>query len=350
MIIDGNNLAHNKYNLQGQPVTIAYDRAIIRDLAAWAKRQRQACSVDLFLDPRMVQPEPAARVFVHVAAPGERADPHIKDYVRHCVMSKKPCIVITDDDDLTEDASKQAVGVIDASEFIKFPNFLNLSRSDFEKESYPYLKPDPDAAHGIGDNAIRVSTNTSGRQAQKPSPIAASELLDAHLRTYQIRMAKPELVPAHSPDYSSRPCDLIPVKKQMVRLNLDTWPVEDGFQFLVKLICPQHKHEYQSLLGKPEQASSDDLRIFTHFVLELCSAEQDFYSRGVTLMDTVRLKLMKVYPDGLALAELEQLFTESPGFRNKIRVHNGKSIELFEITVLESSPIPLDFTTGSDLR
>ena len=89
VIINGNNLAQEKYGLQGKPVTLQYDRALIRDLAAWAKRQRAACAVDLFLDPRMFLPESTGRVFVHVADPGDRADAHIKDYVRHCVLSQK---------------------------------------------------------------------------------------------------------------------------------------------------------------------------------------------------------------------------------------------------------------------
>jgi len=119
----------------------------------------------------------------------------------------------------------------------------------------------------------------------------------------------------------------------MLRLNLDTWPLDDGYRFLTHLLCPRHKHEYQSLLAKPTQASPADLRTYYNFVIELCGAEPDFYARGLTLMDNLRLKLMKVYPDALALADLDELFKENPGFRHKIKVHNGKSIELFEITV-----------------
>lgn len=338
VIIDGNNLAQIKYSLQGKPVTIEYDRAIIRALAAWAECQREACPVDLFLDPRMVIPERAGRVFVHVAEPGEKADPHIKDYVRHCVMSKKPCIVITDDDDLTDYACKQGAGVINVSEFIKFPNFLNLPSSDFEKESYPYLiniSPEPGVSQLESGFAMRASVNPFGKRLQKINSIAAPGLLDVHQRTYQRLMNTSEREADHHTENALLDGDPIPVNKQMVRLNLDRWPLEDGFQVLTKMICSQHKKEYQSLLGKPNNALPADLHTYYHFVLELCGAEQDFYARGANLMDNVRLALMKVHPNGLVLAELEKLFGDNPGFRHKINVHNGKSIELFEIAVLE---------------
>ena len=38
------------------------------------------------------------------------------------------------------------------------------------------------------------------------------------------------------------------------------------------------------------------LRSYYNFVLELCGSEQDFYSRGVTLMDKVRLCQHKPHP------------------------------------------------------
>jgi hypothetical protein len=336
VIIDGNNLAHEKYNLQGKPVTIRYDRAIILDLSLWAKRQREACAVDLFLDPRMALPESTGRVFVHVAYPGDRADAHIKDYVRHCVLSQKACILITDDGELTDYANQQGVLVIPVKEFIKLPKFLDLIPADFEKESFPYLKnisPAPDLAPRQPENAARIPANPSAPEPQKINKLAASELLDLHHRTYQGRLLRSENAADRADENSAEAGAALPVTKAMLRLNLETWPVEDGYQFLTHLICSRHKQEYQSLLGKPEQAASSDLRTYYHFVVELCGAEPDFYARGVTLMDNLRLKLMKVYPDALALAELDELFKDNPGFRHKIKVHNGKSIELFESTI-----------------
>ena len=335
VIVDGNNLAQNKYSLQGKPVTIQYDRKLIRDLSAWAQRQAEACHVDLFLDPRMLIPEGTSRVFLHVAEPGERADPHIKDYVRHCVMSKKPCIVITDDDDLTEYANQQGAGVIEVSEFIKLPNYLNLSPIDFEKKAYPYLQDGNTPAAKAApppSNAIRKSANQPDRQAQKRQHIAAADLLDVHQRTYQAWQVGSDQDRQPGSQAQAPIRALPPETRKMVRLNFETWPLEDGFQFFTEVICAQHKREYQSLLGRPKQASRADLVTYYQFVLEVCGEEQDFYTRGASLMNKVRLELMQIYPGGLELAGLYEKHKEHPGFHHKIQLHSGKSIELYEIS------------------
>ncbi len=339
VIIDGNNLAQIKYNLQGKPVTIQYDRQLIKDLSAWALRQKEVCHVDLFFDPRMLLPEGNSRVSVHVVDRGEKADAHIKAFVRHCVLTSKPCLLITDDRELAQDATRQGVIWIEVSEFIKLPNFLNLIPADFEKGSYSYLQQ---GNHQTGisapeaSQAIRLLPNIPEHLTSKDNRLAAAGLLDAHQRTYQAwRDSSDKDLLAGSTDQgpvSSSP----PPGKKRVRLNLETWPLEDGYQFFSEIICDRHRREYQSLLGRPKEASSADLFSYYQFVLELCSAEPDFYTRATSLMNQVRLELLQVFPNGLELAGLEEKYEDHPGFQHKIKLHSGKSIELYESIIPES--------------
>ena len=335
VVIDGNNLAQIKYFLQGKPVTIKYDRLLIHALSAWAQRQKEACQVELFLDPRMQIPDSRQRVAVHVVERGEKADPHIMDFVRHCVMSRKPCVLITDDGALADYARQQGVGWIEVSEFVKSPNFLDLLPDDFARDAYPYLKaasPSSGLAEAEPGAVIRTNVNSTARPAQKPGRLAGQNMLDVHQRTYQAWRGGAEM--ALNEDVSQNQAGAPePAPRQMVRLNLETWPLEDGYQFFTAVICPQHAREFHSLLGRPPAAGRADLLSYSQLVLELCSAEPDFYTRGASLMNRVRLELLQVYPSGLELAWLNEKYGMAPGFQHKLKLHSGKSIELYEITI-----------------
>lgn len=327
VIVDGNNLAQIKYALHGAPVTLQIDRAVIRALVAWVERQREHCRVDLILDPRLVHPEGGKSVHVHVVLPGETADAHIRDHVRHCVLTKKPCVVISDDGELVEYAGRQGAYVIPVSEFIKYPNFLNLPAACYDKNSYPYfLNTGPGVVEdqSAGGNSMRIGLNAQLRELPKKSTLPAENMLDVHERTLR---DKP-VATAHVEQVTGRREAYV---RQMLRLNFDTWPLEDGFQFLTGCICGLHQREYQSLLGKPAGAVQADLYSYYHFALELCGAEADFYYRGVSLMDKVRLMLLQAYPDGVALDVVEAAFGEYSAFAHKLKVHSGKSIELYEL-------------------
>lgn len=329
LIVDGNNLAQLSYFLNGSPVTIEIDREVIAALTAWALRQRRPCQVDLFLDYRQALPQGSAQVFVHVALNGEKADPDIKKYVRHCVMTKKACLLVTADVDLARDASRQGVEVIHTNDFIKFPGYLNLAIGSFSEQYYPYML----VRQGIVGTdsqagAMRISTLEPGRVAPKQGRLVSEDLVDAHRRTYEdwLRSASQEKQPASAP---------VTVRKMMLKINLETWPLEDGFQFFSGLFCRQHRLEWQSLQLRPRDASRVDLLSYVQLVMELCSGEEDFYSRGATLIDRVRLALLQVHPGGLELDWIENQFGDRPGLRHKLDVHSGKSLEFFEVEVIE---------------
>jgi hypothetical protein len=329
LIVDGNNLAQYRYFLNGSPVTIEIDREVIAALTVWALRQRKPCQVDLFLDPRQILPQGSAQVFVHIALNGEKADADIKKHVRHCVMTKKACLLVTADDDLAQDASRQGVEVIHTYDFIKFPGYLNLPIRCFSKQNYPYMLIQQSVVTtGSQAGAMRISALEPERVAPKQGRPMREDLVDVHRRTYEdwLRSASQENQPPSVP---------ITVRKAMLKVNLETWPLEDGFLFFSGVLCQQHRLEWLSLQLRPRDASRVDLLSYVQLVMELCGEEEDFFSRGATLIDRIRLELLRVYPGGLELDWIEKQFGDRPGLRHKLDVHSGKSLEFFEVDVIE---------------
>jgi hypothetical protein len=83
------------------------------------------------------------------------------------------------------------------------------------------------------------------------------------------------------------------------------WPVEKGIKFIIDSACPNHQAELRVLIGDIHTASRDDMMTLFHMFINLCQDEPDLIDRGGSLMDRIRLSLIKSYPDNLTEEQIK---------------------------------------------
>ncbi len=306
LIIDGNNLAHEKFNLPNRHVPHAMVKRLIERLSIWA-RSMENCRVEVFFDALPQNPEATDHVRLNVAAPHSSADDDIVSEVIRLVKNQRNCVVVTEDRDLRERVHELGATSIRSHTFAKK-----------SKTGQEFSFPDHLFDNGYFDRL--------------PPPVATT---NPPLPTRSEDVERPPDPPTKTPaDPQTKPSKVEELEavtaKIMVTINLENWPAQEGMQFLIQSACTRHRHRLEVLAADESLSPGPRLgKVFDLFIY-LCSGEKDLVTRAGSLMDLVRLILIQKKTHSLEYSELESLVGIKTGFKSKLKKNSGKWVELVE--------------------
>ena len=289
VIIDGNNLAHQKYTFEGRDVPINVFERMISELEFWAKSEN--CLVELCLDPCPV--ECKATEYVSIYIENKKADDLVEERALYRTYEGVPCFVVTLDDELSDTVRSLGVHHIYSSDFTQRSGehgFMTLPLFNKVKKILPDQEPVP---------VNQKNTQIHQKQHKKlKSSSNQSELGEIHKRTLQH---------ANLFEVLSEEGSEIISPETHYSIDVVNWPVKKGIEFILESACREHQNTLRDLIGDTSQATQEDLLILFKEWSECCQTESDFVSRGGSLMDRVRLLLIKNHPQVLTLAQIKNL-------------------------------------------
>ncbi|MEI7847486.1 MAG: NYN domain-containing protein [Chloroflexota bacterium] len=327
VLIDGNNLAHEKYNLPNRDVPLEVVQKLVSRLSVWARTHKERCSVFLFLDPRYDYREHAENISILIADPKDNefdADENIVKKVTEFARSNSACIVVTDDKPLRDRVAELNAKSISAG------HFAQKSKTG-EEFSLPWhlfhndlLQHTPRAA-----DKHQSKTKTGNTQTAPEALLPATFEKSLPLDVQQPNNAKPTGAQETGP--SPEPAE--PLKKIAVQINIEQWPAKEGIHFLIQSACPRHRQRLVNMDLDETLAPDKKLNEIFKLFLYLCRGEKDLLERGGSLMDQAKLLLLKKYPNPILLEDLEHSIKISAGLKSKLNKNNGKWVELTEVSI-----------------
>ena len=327
VLIDGNNLAHKKYNLPNRDVPLEVVHKLVSLLSVWAHTHKERCSVFLFLDPRYDYREHTEHISILIADPTDNefdADENIVKKVTEYARSNSACIVVTDDKPLRERVDELNAKSISAR------HFAQKSKTG-EEFSLPWHLFHNDPLQHT-PKAVDKHPNTKKPGKNQPAHAAVAPTTAENIPPLDLKQPdKPK--PTAAKETGSSPESLEPLKKIALSINIDHWPVKEGIHFLIQSACPRHRQRLVNMELDETLAPDKKLNEIFKLFLYLCRAEKDLLERGGSLMDQAKLLLIKKYPNPILLEDLEHSIKTNAGLKSKLNKNNGKWVELTEVSL-----------------
>jgi hypothetical protein len=306
LIIDGNNLAGRIFPISANPlVRKSIDQRLNDHLSRWLEQdQIGKLRIDLCLDGTSGQITPHKRIQIHVPNHPKTADDEVLERFYFHSHNQSPCVVITDDGTILDEVDAEEGYILLSSQFVEVPSpekprFISPERIlEFARDQFQFQSQNgtpPTFGNALADAISRKqarSDQPTQKDSRRPKKVRPDLPFAAHL-------------PAAPQPSATTPAS-IQLKETIYRLVIEKWPVEAGLKFLMDSFCAQHRNEHQELMVDfaPESLRSSDLITLASFLVDSCSEEPDFVQRGGSLMDKIRLALLKAGGDGLTLPQL----------------------------------------------
>jgi hypothetical protein len=323
-LIDGHNLAHHLFMLPaGQRLGSEIAAQLVtllskyRDQFSGSRPEFEVC-FDGGVRPDIPDP-PGIRVLA--AGHQNKADYLVVDRFRTHAYFGHDCLVITNDEEILTRVEIEGGATLRVYDFVRkqhpdSPEFQSpevLERELFRRSRKEKLRiPEPELfLHRT--SPIKPSYRKSKAVIQPVRPSETSPInvqISAELDV-QILPQQPK------PEF-------------FYRITFSTWPVPEGVHFLMDSFCDKHRPEFINLLNSfdPEDLRPADLQVLAEFLVAECGDEAGFCTRG-SLMNRVRLALLKADASGLSLSQLAQATGLKPlGLQGRIR---GKSKGWLEV-------------------
>jgi hypothetical protein len=333
VIIDGNNLEHYLYRLgPGKLIPFELDVQLVQALSYWANSQDREIEVELCLDPRREIASGKEPVMVFAADPGSKADGMIVGKVSHRVYTQDSCLVITSDEELRMRVAEFQVRCIPVREFVLSahtnpPKFARLP-AKIPRGIMPPASTQPAPQNLRPPKPQFIPTKDRDGLKQRGGTHSIDEydrLVAQTLASRNPSTAEADL--ENGTETTSKPPDRQEI--QILRLTLHTWPVQQGAKFLQESFCPEHFAGVADLFLKDVPFKSADLPFLANLLFEHCANEADFISRGGSLMDRLRLALLKSAGMSLTFSEAAQATGDNlSNLRHKARQNAGRWVAI----------------------
>ena len=343
VIVDGNNLAHYLYTIgAGRPVPPALDEALVAALDGWARAQepaaRQPVEVEYCLDPRSAPVLGNQHVSVLVVDPGKKADNLVIRRLDYHAYQEDRCLVVSGDEALVTSAAEYQGLCLRVSEFCTPvhsgpPVFEPLPRR-IPRVVMPQLPP---GATNLAPAAQKSPKSPApihlAARAKGPGRRAGTSYGEYDRLVEQTLAGRNPIsatAPESAPPQPDSPAPLDPPVQapRLARLSPQTWPAKAGEKFLMESFCPAHRLEIQPLFEGSAALAASDLPALADLLREHCAAEADFVLRGGSLMDRVRLALLRAPNLCLSPSELAaQTGDRLSHIQHKLRQAAGSWIE-----------------------
>jgi len=363
LLIDGNNLAHFLYpNLNsGQKMTPVDSLLLINHLNNYARQFGQSVKIELCLDRSPGDPGSLSEnIRVLWAHYPQNGDDLLVDRFWFHHVSRRPCLVITNDEDILYEVNDAGGRSLRVFEFVRRPGLNSpvfREPDDLPQISAPAPGED-ESTHGlplsasiyfrlVEDPRIHNPSEPPGvRQAENPptyTPPGQSTI------SYSERDQNTpgEVEYRGSSEIPAKECEAYPLTgvesggndgmhwtdqdvEPHYYLDLDQWLLDDGIRFLVQSFCPTHRAEYQDLIDlvNTEKAAADDLRALADLLLYTCSHEDNFARQG-SLMARVRLALLQARGEPVSLTALaDATGLKRHGLHGRIKAKAGRWVAI----------------------
>jgi len=325
ILVDGHNLAHYMYNLRpGQRLTPAIAQRIVDTFARYRFQfSDHPPEIELCFDGgiRPLAGEPPG-VRVLAAGPQNKADYLLLDRFRFHQFAGNACLVITNDEEIQDRLAQEGGAYLTTFDFVLFahPDHpILLPPDDLPLDGLENLK-----SHG--ESFAELSGATLADAIHRLGELRKSGTSRRNRRRNLIVPSTPELivhseVPISPAEENELATTIQPPSTSHYHLTIASWPVQAGVRFLLASFCQQHRPAFLSLLEEfdIDQLRPQDLSILADFLIASCGNESGFSRRG-SLMDRVRLALLKAGPEGLDLPALAaEIGLKQEGLQGRIR-------------------------------
>jgi hypothetical protein len=338
LIVDGHNLAYLLFDFKpGARLSPEIAERMAKFFSAYrAEFEGSAPQIELCFDGgvRPGSPDPEG-VRILAAGHHNKADHLILDRFRVHQFFGQPCLAISNDMGVLDRIEQEGGATLKAFDLVllrhpqrpifmapleliaKFPDQHRKKRHKLIDEAIMDVNW---RVRALKSDRITLPKQQLGRRAESPPPPPSKggqekigAIPGAPFRDRGVSNSCPpfegggggdsstsaQLPPAENGETSPLPSE------PHYTLTLANWPVVAGVKFLMSSFCKQHRPEFSGLVdpGNLSQLRSDDLIVLADFLRDRCSQEPSFAQQG-SLMDRVRLALLKAGPDGLSLSQL----------------------------------------------
>jgi hypothetical protein len=359
LLIDGNNLAHFLYQdlMPGQKMTEEISQRLMMHLDSYSRQHIGSVTIELYLD-RLPQgtPEFFSSLRVFPAEYPQTADDVLIDrfWYHHLVL--QPCVVITNDEDILDEVKYAGGNFLRVFEYVRRRGLVNPVFLDPDEFPPLHLPPKEEKAKHTFQSLrtsvyFRIGQDRINRISHKPEQ---QKLATAQAGVIIPRLTVPDdlgdlfSAPAQDEPGTQAELDQIPIERlsrlqqdapiqappdnaqPVYYLDLDHWPLSEGIRFLKQSFCPDHRKEYQDLLGAIDYTAVKpaDLRAVAELLLYTCGSESSLPCHGST-MDRVRIALLLSGGSPLSLNEISQLTGLKPvGLSRKLKEKGGRWLRI----------------------
>jgi hypothetical protein len=361
LIVDGHNLAYLLFDFKpGQRLSPEIAERMARFFSAYrAEFNGAPPQIELCFDGgvRPGGPDPEG-VRILAAGHHNKADHLILDRFRVHQFFGQPCLAISNDMEVLERIEQEGGATLKAFDLVLLrhpqrPIFMAPPELITKFPDQPKKKPRKLLDETIMDADWRVRPLKQDRVRRDevvknpPTGVATGSAKNPPLEKRGVREERrsrllPPFFQGGAGGDSSDPAKLSTAETGEISealpsapephytLTLATWPVATGVKFLMSSFCKQHRSEFLGLIDPSDlsQLRSADLIILADFLRDTCSQEPGFARQG-SLMDRVRLALLKAGPDGLNLSQLAaETGLPIKGLQGRIK---NKAIDWLEI-------------------
>ena len=321
VIIDGNNLIHAKYIVENDNISFQTMEGTIEKLTRWADAENRF--VELCVDPYPIEPRTQGNLRLMVE--DRKADDLVEERALYHAYNGQPCVVVTTDEDLQDTIRDLGIDYITSQDFAWRPGpFGFMSLPPISK--VPVRLPvDPAATlHTIQEQVpIKIKKHRNSKQKVDGNPRKTVETKSMEADA-SVALRPESMLESTSASMENLRDPMIELSigstfEDEFVLNVENWPLQKGVRFILESACSVHQRELTAIIGNVATVTSKDLISALELFINLCRDEPDFISRGGSLMDQVRLALIKEYPNPLTLAQIEQLMNrKTSGMQKKI--------------------------------
>lgn len=357
VLIDGNNLAHFLYTnlVPGTKMTDEMVELLANHLINYARAYSDLVNVELILDrmPKKQIKIQTNNLWALYADPPQTGDDVLLgQFLLYHQIHREPCLVISNDEALLDEIKSEGGIFLRVSDFVRRPGKINpvfVEPKDFPKINLP---PENDTKQSKyyplrssifyrmakeqveRTNLEEKPDQDAGRNTVQPIGINHQDVVI--IPVFQDNAEGDTSTLNSMETFASIPSFNLTAQSQNVHsrfsyaINFDTWPLTEGARFLRGAFCETHRAEYQDLLNSVNYASLHpaDLRAIAELLRYACGQEADFSRRG-SLIDRIRLALLKSHSSRVSLAELAQQTGLNPvGLHRKIKEKAGRWIKI----------------------
>ena len=261
-----------------------------------------------------VRPEIPDPPGIRVLAAGHqnKADYLVVDRFRTHAYFRHACLVITNDEEILTRVEAEGGATLRVFDFVRkqHPIQPQFQPPDvIEAALRKHLRKEKDA---IRESEIFLHRISPIKPARTKPRIAA-------------RVSQSDLVPPKTAPVAEDLDVIISLNPPNIephyRITVMDWPVTEGVHFLMDSFCEKHRPEFIQLLDSFDRDSlrPADLQVLAEFLVAECGDEDGFGASG-SLMNRVRLALLKAGASGLSLSQLAQATGLKPlGLQGRIR-------------------------------
>lgn len=355
LLIDGNNLAYYLYPhlTRGKKMTPADSLRLIRHLSSYARTYSNEFEIELCLDRMPGElPDLPDGLRVMVADYSIDGDTLIMRRFWYHKETGRPCLVITNDEEMLEEVSEGGGASMRVFHFVRRPG-LRSPVFRAPDEILPLLEENREAPQdqNNGQITVRVIRQQAEDRArnhtraaplkveiktpspQKPaadhSPAASQEKNPMPVEDLSLQSKAASTPPADHEEErlvlkEAPPAQLTgdqPAVGPYYRIDIDLWPPAEGIEFLRKQFCSRHRSIHAELIEAIDydQPTQRDVHDLVDLLLQACGDEPNFARRGA-LMTRVQLALLQARGEWISLHELAaRIDLPVEGLRGRIK-------------------------------